>query len=56
MANIVRSDAEIDLVINQCVDAEETGISKYPGMTYEEGVRGMWDWLIGDADESPLED
>ena len=39
--NIVRSDQEIWDLLNQCADAEETGGSNYPGMTYEQGIKAV---------------
>lgn len=28
--------------------------SKYPGMSYEEGLRDALEWVLGDAEEKPL--
>lgn len=55
MYGIVRSDEDIDNLLNECVEAEDSG-SKYPGISYEEGIRAAIDWLIGDDDVHPLED
>jgi hypothetical protein len=30
--------------------------SKYPGMTYEEGVRAALEWVTGDVDDHPMEE
>lgn len=30
--------------------------SRYPGMTYEEGVRDALDWVLDESMPSPLED
>lgn len=46
---------EIEDVLNQCAEAEEEGRSKYPGMTYEQGVEYTLKWLDGNAD-NPMED
>jgi len=40
---------EIDEVLNWCSEAEEEGISNYPGMTYEQGVKAGIDWLQGNG-------
>lgn len=42
-----RTPEEIDALINQCIESEETGVSKYPGMTYEQGIRVAIEWLDG---------
>jgi len=45
---------EIEEVLNWASEAVDTG-SKYPGMTYEEGVEAMFRWLVGDCEEKPNE-
>lgn len=52
---VVRTDKEIEKVLDKAIDGVAKG-SKYPGMSFEEGVREMYDWLTGDQDEPPLED
>lgn len=51
----LKSEEEIDELINQCVDSEETGESKYHGMTYEQGIKAALEWVQGYG-EHPLED
>lgn len=34
----------------------EEGRSRYPAMSYEEGVEAALAWVIGDTDENPMED
>ena len=51
----LKSEEEIDELLNQCVDSEETGESKYPGMTYEQGIKAALEWVQGYG-EHPLED
>jgi hypothetical protein len=53
---IVRSDEEIDELSNQCADQENTGGSKYPGMTYEQGISAAIDWLTQKEWDHPLDD
>lgn len=55
MYQVKRADAEIDDLLNKCLDAEDEGASKYPGMTYEQGVRAAIEWLTGNAGH-PLEE
>ncbi len=45
--NIIRTQDEIDNILNQCADSETLGESKYPGMTYEQGIQAAIDWLEG---------
>ena len=34
-----RTDHEINELLDRCVDAEVTGESTYPGMSYEQGIK-----------------
>jgi len=43
---VVRRDEEIDRLLNACAEAEDTGVSSFPGMTYEQGVRVAINWLL----------
>ena len=48
---VVRTQEEIDEVLNRCIEAEASGKSGYPGMRFEEGVKYAIDWLLNkDAD------
>ena len=51
---VTKTPDEIDDVLNECVEAEAKGRSRYPGMTYEEGVRVGIEWALGLADEPPF--
>ena len=53
--NLVRSQAEVDTLLNKCADASDAGESQYHGMSYEEGIRDGIQWLIGELEENPLE-
>lgn len=50
---IVRPTEEVDAVLNHASDGEDRG-SRYPGQSYEQGIRDMWDWLTGSTDDPPL--
>lgn len=52
---IVVTDEEINEQMNRGSNAEETGESKYPGMSYEEGVRDALEWIAYGGDK-PLPD
>jgi len=56
MSVIVRPQEEIDDLINRCFDAENNGDSKYPGMTYEQGIKDGMLWLTDEDEPNPLED
>jgi len=45
---------EIDAVLGRCCDAMDSG-SRFPGMSYEEGVKAALDWMQGDGD-NPMDD
>lgn len=49
------SENEIDEVLEACIEAEESGESKYPGMTYEQGVTAGIRWMQGRSDH-PMDD
>ena len=50
------TEADVDDVFETCVEVEHNeGGSRYPGMSYEDGVRAVIEWLRGDGDH-PFED
>lgn len=53
---VMRTEDEVNDLLNQCVEAEDSGRSKFPGMTYEQGVRNAIDWLTGNSDDNPMAD
>ncbi len=53
---IVRDQLEIDALIGKCIDQQSSGVSRFPGMTYEQGIREALEWVIGDTDDDPLPD
>jgi hypothetical protein len=52
---IVVTDEEINEQMNRGTAAEETGDSKYSGMSYEQGVRDALEWIVYGGDK-PLPD
>ena len=50
------TEREINDVLNQCVEAEETGESRWPGMSYEQGVKAGIEWVLGQTTDNPLDD
>lgn len=49
------TQSEIDDVLNKCMDAENSGTSIYPGMSYEQGVRAGIEWMTGESG-NPIEE
>jgi len=54
---ITKTDAEINDLIQQCMEAEMKGTSKFPGMSYEQGIKNALDWMVdtGADDYHPLD-
>jgi len=53
---IKRTQEEIDTVLNEAVEQEAQGKTKWRGMTYEQGVSAAIRWLLGETDDNPMED
>ena len=49
------TNEEIDEVMNECIVQIDKGTSKYPGMSYEEGVAAALRW-IQEEGENPMKD
>jgi hypothetical protein len=52
---IGQSDADIDEVMNKAAEGMDNG-TRWPGMTYEQGVHQAINWVTGQSDENPMED
>lgn len=50
----VRTDEEVDAVLNIASEQEEKGGTSFPGMSYEQGVSEGIRWLTGQQDDVPL--
>jgi len=46
---------EIEEQLNLAYEQINEGQSKYPSMTFEEGVRDALSWMQGDAEVPPME-
>lgn len=51
---IVRTDSEIDEVLNICFDREESGEPSFWGMTYGRGVEAAIRWFTDAEQENPV--
>lgn len=52
---IVRTDQEIARVENWAFAGQDEG-TRYEGVTYEQGLIDMLEWLRGDTDHAPDEE
>ena len=52
--NCVRTDEEIARVENWAMKGVDEG-SRYPGMSYEQGIADTLAWLRGDIEDAPGE-
>jgi len=50
---IVRTEEEIDSLLNACSKRIDRGGSAYPGMTFEQGINDAIMWLTGQNDDHP---
>ena len=50
-----RPQSEIDDQLNKAAEGLDTG-SKWPGMSYEQGVDAALRWVAGYSDEAPMDD
>ena len=46
---------EIDNVLNECMELQDAGKSKFHGMSYEQGVSAAVGWMQGN-EPNPMED
>lgn len=53
---IIRKPEIIDELLNMCSERENEGGSKFPGMTYEQGILAAINWLTWENEPHPLED
>ena len=52
---VVRDEDEINDLLDVCSDSETTGHSRYPGMTFEQGIKAGIEWLTDADAEHPME-
>lgn len=50
-----RSQEEIDEQMNKASEGIDQG-SRWPGMSYEQGVDAALRWVTGDDDSAPMDD
>lgn len=52
---VKRTQEEIDEVLNKAADGMDDG-SKWPGMSYEQGVDAAIRWLTGESEDNPMDE
>lgn len=52
---VSRSKAKILDQLDLATKSEIEGRSMWPGMSYEEGVSAALRWVLGEADDEPME-
>ena len=53
---MVRTREQVDDLLQRCGDAEFEGSTKFPGMSYEQGVLYGLSWMIHDEDVDPIKE
>jgi len=48
------SDNDVENLLDECIEQDIIGGSRFAQMTYEQGVDAALRWVIGLADEHPL--
>jgi hypothetical protein len=51
----MRTDPEIEEQLGLALDAQADG-SRWPGMSYEQGVENALRWVSGESDTAPMEE
>jgi len=47
---------ELEEQLVKAIEQNTKGSSRWPGMTYEQGVENALRWAVGEVDEKPMED
>ncbi len=47
---------QLSALYGWAMNEEQGGASRYPGMTYEDGIKAVINWLEGDAERPDLEE
>lgn len=56
MNEIARTDDEINDLRNDVAERIDQGGSRYPGMSYENGIDEVLSWLFGENEDHPYVD
>ncbi len=55
MYQVTRTDDEINNLRNDVAGRIDEGGSRYPGMSYENGIEEVLSWLFGENEDHPYE-
>ena len=50
------TEKQIKEQLDKAFDGIESGSSRYPGMSYEEGVNNAISWMLGDYADPPFDE
>lgn len=53
---IVRTEEEVEKLMDDCIENRTNGKHRYAGMTYEEGIRAGIEWLTGETEDYPFDE
>ena len=53
--NIVKTEKEVDDLLEVVAEHEDEGTVQFPGMSYEMGIRAGIEWLLGYRADYPME-
>jgi hypothetical protein len=53
---INKTEDEIFAVLDKAMESQAKERDRFSGMTYQEGIINALDWILGRADDPPLED
>ncbi len=56
MHNLARTDDEINDLRNDVAERIDQGGSRFPGMSYEQGIEEVLSWLFGESGDHPYDD
>jgi len=52
----MRDSDEVEQQFDEANAACAEGSNRYPGMTYDQGVRDALAWVLGESDDAPYDD
>lgn len=52
---LARTDEEIADCTARAIESKDEHGTRWPGMSFEEGVIAALDWLTGESDDHPME-
>ena len=52
----MKTEKEIEELYEKARDSVENFTTKFPGMTYEEGIRAAINWILEIREECPMEE